>query len=237
MKTPVYCIGLMLALAAIYPNALEAQQVSMSARAKTFPAIRQGVVEMLPMSALPYPSTAAREAALALRDAQRAQGWMPAPEAQSAEIDGYFDSERVQARLRPSMAELAPSLRISPTPLEGTFLEGAKLVGVMPGGGYVDRGWTGIGRALEVDGVGRVVLEEYDYVLAGSYIVVPEELVNGRINGLPAQFSVWRTPSGKTWTQMRWFSANKEYRLFIGRPVKEGDALHKSIMQLTARVY
>lgn len=228
LRTMLAMLGLMGA-----PSIVSAQQLATGPAAKQVQ-IKPGRVEMMPLAKVPFADPAQVDALLALGQAQRSQGWIAAREGQSQEIDGYFENERTRARLRPALSDVIGKLRVAPMPLERTFLDSAKMVGAMPAGGYVNGGWTGLARAMEIEGVGRVVLEEYDYAQAGSYIVVPEELSNFQINGLPGQFSVWKAPNGRTWTQLRWFTASKEFRLFIGREVREGDSVYQDMMRLAA---
>ncbi|MCC6195051.1 MAG: hypothetical protein IT518_11335 [Burkholderiales bacterium] len=189
-----------------------------------------GRVVVRPLASSPH-NEVARAGIIRNRDEMRTQGWMKSPPGRSAMLHGYFEEPRDRSRLRPAMADIVGQLRVAPFPLERTIFSKAELKGVMPAGGFVDGGWTGVARAMTVPQLGRVVLEEYDYVAAGSYIVVPEELVDDTVNGLPFQFAVWREETGRTWTEVRWFTANKEFRLFIEKPLRKSEQLFEELQQ------
>jgi hypothetical protein len=167
---------------------------------------------------------------------QQSRGWLDAPEERAASIDGYFQEGALKSRLKPNLTDVLGTLLVAPANLEGTFLQNAKIVGTMPAGGYVNGGWTGVARAMQVPGIGNVVLEEYDYVAAGSHIIVPAELVDSEINGLPSQYAVWRTPSGKTWTEFRWFTSNKEFRLLLRKAIGKSDRSHRQLQELAVKL-
>ncbi len=196
-----------------------------------FPPVREGTVEVAPFAQSPLNETM-RSALLARRDAQRSQGWTLASEEQAQAIDGYFEDDQVKRRLKPTLLDLQTDLRIVPAELTGTLLGTARIEGVLAAGGFVDGRWTGLARAMTVRDLGRVVLEEYDYRAAGSHIVIAEEMVDSELNGYPVLYSVWRAPSGKAWTEIRWFTPNKEFRLYVGKEIQKNDRLYEQLMRL-----
>lgn len=198
-----------------------------------FPSVRAGTVEVVPLARSPL-NEAMRSALLARRDAQLSQGWTPASEEQAQVIDSYFEDDRVKRRLKPTLLDIDSDLQVAPAQIKGTLLGTGRIEGAMAAGGFVNGRWTGLARVITVPELGRVVLEEYDYRAAGSYIVIAEEVVDSELNGYPVLYNVWRTPSGKGWTEVRWFTPNKEFRLYIGREIRPSDRWYEQVCELLA---
>jgi hypothetical protein len=200
-----------------------------------FGQVRPGTVEVRGLQNLPM-GAAMKSAALARLEDKRQRGWMSAEEQQAATLDGYFDDSEVKKRLRPGLAEVAGDLNVTPSNLDFALLKNRRVSGAMAAGGFVNGAWTGLARVMTVPGIGRVVLEEYDYVAAGSHIVVAAELFDTEVNGLPAVINVWRTPLGKAWTEAQWFTSNKQFRLLLGREIKKTDLLYEQLQVLMANL-
>jgi hypothetical protein len=169
----------------------------------------------------------------------RQQGWAQAAPGRHESFLAHFKEQSSSGpkQMKLSLDELAGKLKVAPADLRGTLLDGFKLHGAWSAGGFVNGGWTGIVRSGTSPRLGRVVLEEYDYVQAGSFFVIPEELVAFNANGLPAQFIVYRDSGGASWTEVRWFTANKEFRLLIDRPISKSESEYLALQGLATRLH
>lgn len=145
------------------------------------------------------------------------------------------DLQDAQAPVAPPMRlkdldEIRQQLNMEPASLAATFFERAAFQGANTAGGFVNGGWTGLVRRFEFDELGRVVLEEYDYVNAGSHVTIPEDAVDSYIEGYPVLFKAFKTDDkGGGHTTITWFTDNKQFRLRIDRALSKSDAVYGEI--------
>lgn len=197
-----------------------------------FGEVRPGHVETKPISASPF-SISEAETMLLDKTHQREHGWTAASEEDVSEFEMFFDtSNALYSRGSSDLSLLLNELRVVPASFDGTLLSRAKLQTAMHIGGFVDGAWTGLVRVMTVPSLGRVVLEEYDYVAAGSYFVIAEEIVDFQINGRPATFDVWRAPSRKSFTELVWFTENKHFRLLVNGTVQPASQRYRNLIEL-----
>ncbi len=197
-----------------------------------FGEVRPGHVETKPLSESPF-STSEAETMVLEKTHQREHGWTAASEEDVSEFEIFFDtSNELYSRGRSDLSLLLNGLRVVPTSFDGTLLSRARLHTAMQIGGFVDGAWTGLVRVMTVPSLGRVVLEEYDYVAAGSHIMLAEEIVDFQINGKPATFDVWRAPSRKSFTELVWFTENKHFRLLVNGTVQPASQRYRNLIEL-----
>ena len=203
-----------------------------------FPAVKivPGTIQVHPVNVLSADESV-RQATIAQSQEKRQRGWVEAPPGRHDSFLAYFqENSSGPKQMRSSLDELAGKLRVAPANLQGTLLDGFKLYGAWWAGGFVNGGWTGVVRSGTTPKLGRVVLEEYDYAQAGSFFMIPEELVDFNANGLPGQFIVFRDASGPSWSEMRWFTANKEFRLRIDQPILKSDSMYQALQELATQL-
>ena len=75
--------------------------------------------------------------------------------------------------------------------------------------------WTHVTRYYSLADGRTLIFVESDLKAGGHSVGVPEELVNDKINGLPASMVTLRTTSGKFFTDLSWFAENKIYSLIL----------------------
>jgi len=146
-----------------------------------------------------------------------------------AEDNEVPDFEAVVAdvgkKLRPFDATLVDTLlHIRPANLERSSLSGAKVIGAHEGGTKLPTGWTGLTRVIAAPALGKIVLDELDYVASGSGFALTKEMLNADVNGNPATAVSLRTRGNRTMTTVTWVTLNKRYRLRakpVGHDVKE----------------
>lgn len=163
---------------------------------------------------------------------QRSQGWIDVDEYKAATVDRAFELPSATGLSAPTIDSLLSSLRIAPAVLQGTILEDASLDGAGTAGGYVEGGWSGLVRRFVVPQLGRLVLEEYDYVVAGSHFRIPEAAVDSYINGLPMTYRVFRSQSGNGYSEFVWFSGTKHFRLMVEGEISRSSQAYTSIEHL-----
>lgn len=197
-----------------------------------FGEIRPGVVETKPLADSPF-SLSEREFILLEKKQQRENGWTAAREGQVSEFDMYFDTESAfYLRGKRNLNESLNYLQFVPASFDGTLFERARLHTVMHAGGYVNGAWTGVIRTMTIPKLGRVVLEEYDYVAAGSHIQIAEEVADSEINGKPSIFTVWKEPGGRMVTEFEWFTDNKHFRLLLDGAVVQSSIRYQELVEL-----
>ncbi len=197
-----------------------------------FGEVRPGHVESKPISESPF-SISEAETMVLDKAHQREHGWTAASEEDVSEFEMFFDtSSELYSRGRSDISLLLNGLRVVPTSFDGTLLSRARLHTAMQIGGFVDGAWTGLVRVMTVPSLGRVVLEEYDYVAAGSHIMLAEEIVDFQINGKPATFDVWRAPSQESFTELVWFTENKHFRLLVNGTVQPASQRYRNLIEL-----
>jgi len=75
--------------------------------------------------------------------------------------------------------------------------------------------WTQVMRYYSLANGKILLLSEFDYKAAKISASFPEELVNENINGLLGMLVTKKTTSGKYYTELKWFTANKLYTLYL----------------------
>lgn len=131
----------------------------------------------------------------------------------------------VGRKLRPFDATFVDTvLHIRPANLERSSLNGAKIIGAHEGGTKLPTGWTGLTRVIVEPTLGKIVLDELDFVASGSGFSLTKEMLNSDVNGNPATVLSQRTHGDRTMTTVTWVTSSKRYRLRakqVGHDVKE----------------
>lgn len=183
--------------------------------------VRLGNVQVVPIDDMEVMEDVKRSI-IERRGQQVSQGWVDVDSQQASHIETYLESSSSE-RLRTDLDEVEHTLHFDPADLRGTFLDAAHFKGALPIGGFLDGKWTGLLRVFEASVLGNVILEEYDYVRAGSYILVPQEVVDSYLDGFPVLYTVLKAPDGTVHTDIIWFTDVKNFRLRIGSEVTRGD--------------
>lgn len=237
---PTYTLLLALAISSTAPKVLAQEDTSRLFTPPGMPALTTpGSIQVLPSAKMAdaiSPFTADRRAEMvAARQAAKKRGWNEVTEAQAMRVDSYFDRPELRNRMRP-LQEMINELRVAPSVLGGTILGRAESIGASGSGAFANGGWTGLIRAFTEPKLGRVVLEEFDYVAAGTQITVPQEMIDGDVNGMPMLVDAYRAPSGNGYTEFTWFTRNKQFILRVGRYVPETSELRAEVQMLMSQL-
>lgn len=173
---------------------------------------------------------------VAAREASKRRGWTEVTEARARHVDSYFDRPELQSRFL-ELHDIGNTLTIVPTVLQGTLLERAVPLGALPSGAFANGGWTGLTRVFTVPELGRVVLEEFDYVAAGTQITIPAESIDGDLNGMPVITDAYRAPSGNGYTEFVWFTERKQFTLLVGKYLPNSDRSRAQVRNLMMQLY
>jgi hypothetical protein len=193
---------------------------------------RPGVVETGSLDNSPF-SQSEREFILLEKKHQREKGWTPDSDGIVSEFEFYLDKDSdFYRRGKRTLEESLVHLQVVPASFDGTLFAGAELQTVMHAGGFVNGTWTGLVRVMTVPKLGRVVLEEYDYVAAGSHIQIAEEIMDTEINGKPSLFTVWKGPGQQAVTELEWFTDNKHFRLLLEGVVVQSSKRYQRLMEM-----
>lgn len=131
-----------------------------------------------------------------------------------------------------TMAEVIPKLTMQPSELRGTKFDLGVFKGALTSGGHTDNGWTGITRLYQLPQLGLVKLDELDYISSGSGIVVAKEFINEDINGSIAIYLVKQSLSGKSISELTWFTENKMFILSVTGNINRDDNKYELIVEL-----
>lgn len=134
------------------------------------------------------------------------------------------------------MEEVAGTLAMQPSELAGTKFETGKFKGALASGGYTENGWTGITRIFDLPKLGVVKLEELDYISSGSGIVVTKEFINEDVNGNIATYLVKQSVTGKSISELNWFTDKKMYTLSVNGNISQSDKRYQLILELAKSV-
>ena len=194
---------------------------------------KPGHVEVLP--AVTGESRSLQEATLrSFIEQQKTLGWIEVDEEKASSVERAFGASSPVVTTMPDVESLLNVLRVVPSSVTGTMLASGRLDGVTTAGGFVDGGWTGLVRLFTLPDVGRVILEEYDYVAAGSHYQIPSETFDSYVNGYPMIYRAFKAPSGKSYTEFVWFTKTKQFRLMVDGLVMKSDDIYADVEQLLA---
>jgi hypothetical protein len=193
---------------------------------------RPGTVDVIPIERTKA-ARGAQAAALAMREQMLTQGWIEVLPDEARAVENFFSSDRGVGRLKP-IEHTTARISFEPTSLKGSFLDDAKFLGSVTAGGFVDGKWTGLVRAFESEKYGEVLLEEYDYIDAGSHYMVPQEMVDSYVGGFPVLRSVLKSRGGERgMTDLSWFSERKHFRLRTSKAISKSDLRSKDLRLIT----
>lgn len=195
-----------------------------------FGSVKPGVIEVVSLADAPI-SADLKETILQEELHQKEMGWIRGSEEQTAVFDRAF-SDDVLARGKPSVGAVAANLIVTPAQLEGTFLEGAETRAVLPSGAFHDGKWTGLTRMLVAPGIGRVILEESDYIASGAHLKIAEEVIDFYVGAYPGIFTVWRDRKNKGFTEVEWYTDRKQFRVTIDQQVEINSKIYENIIAL-----
>lgn len=194
---------------------------------------RPGFVQVIPIDDAGL-SPDMKSAVLERRNQQETKGFVEVPEHEAKVVDTYFSKSQFTQNTKP-LKDIERSTHLNPAALKGTILEAAEYFGASTAGGHVNGKWTGLVRAFESDELGKVVLEEYDYIEAGSHFFIPQEVVDSYIGEYPVLFAAVQSRSGSNaYTDLTWFTERKQFRLRIGKLIQKTDDRYRYLEQLMA---
>jgi hypothetical protein len=133
------------------------------------------------------------------------------------------------------MSDVLPELAIQPSTLSGQMFERAKFKGAMVSGGYTKNGWTGVTRLYRFPQLGLVKLDELDYIASGSGIIVAKEFID-EIDGKTATYMVKRSLSGKSLSELTWFTESKMFTLSASGLIKKDDKRYAQLVEIAREV-
>lgn len=200
--------------------------------APTMPGVNQsavspGTVEVVPINEIAMVEDMSASI-LERREQQLSQGWVDVTERQANILDTYLDSDSARSLSR-NLGDVEASLHTEAADISGTFLEDAFFLGARPAGGFIDGSWTGLVRVFDSPTFGIIMLEEYDYVRAGSHIVLPREVVDSYVNGYPVLHSVLKATDDAVHTDIVWFTERKNFRLKMNSEVSTRSRLFQQV--------
>lgn len=108
-----------------------------------------------------------------------------------------------------------------------TKIKNAKLEGAVAHGGQTDGSSDMLTRIFRLADGTVVELQEWNYALSGSGALINKELINQDVNGNPAVLITKRSPSGKTLTELGWYTDQKGYVLRTTVDVAENGNLEE----------
>ena len=155
-----------------------------------------------------------REIALQEAEKIRTKGYLDAKE---EDVDLYRNFHNY---IRP-LDSVLPNLKISLVDLNQSLFDGLRLEGVITGGPTKEGPWTSATRVFSSEEGYVIMLSEWDFVGDGGGVVLQKEMVNEKVNGRPAILTIHRAPSGQGYTDLVWYTDQKEYILSASGNQKE----------------
>ncbi|WP_141111241.1 hypothetical protein [Chromobacterium haemolyticum] len=140
-------------------------------------------------------------------------------------VDGRVDYERIsdeavlyattyQNRLR-TLQDVSVNAKSKLADIGASKLNTYRFEGVVPQGPSLRGPWSSFDRIFRrPDGV-LIILHEWDFVADGGGVMAVKELMNLKIQGLPARFVVKKSPSGKKVSELTWVSSKKYYTIAV----------------------
>lgn len=113
-------------------------------------------------------------------------------------------------------------LKLATTP--AIFTSGT-LVAATPAGTMQEKGWTGVERFYQIDGVGKVRLTQYDLGLTGGKFYMMKEYINSSVRGKHAISKVFVNDNNQSIEEVVWVSGSKFFMLTFApeTPAKRED--------------
>lgn len=162
------------------------------------------------------------------------RGYADASEEEVVVLERYAMKEN--KKYIKDMSDVIPTLAITPSELSGPVFERGKLKGAMASGGHTKSGWTGVTRLYQFPQLGLVKLEELDYIASGSGVVVVKEFINDDVDGNIATYMVKKSLSGKSLSELTWFTENKMFVLSVSGLIKKDDKRYGLLVELAKEI-
>lgn len=119
-----------------------------------------------------------------------------------------------QNRLR-TLQDASANAKSKLADISASKLNTYRFEGVVPQGPSLRGPWSSFDRIFRrPDGV-LLILHEWDFVADGGGVMAVKELMNIKIQGVPARFVVKKSPSGKKVSELIWVSSKKYYTLAV----------------------
>ncbi|WP_161523519.1 hypothetical protein [Chromobacterium haemolyticum] len=140
-------------------------------------------------------------------------------------IDGRMDYEKIsdeavlyatsyQNRLR-TLQDVSANAKSKLADIGASQLNAYRFEGVVPQGPSLRGPWSSFDRVFRrPDGV-LIILHEWDFIADGGGVMAVKELMNLKVQGLPARFVVKKSPSGKKVSELTWVSSKKYYTIAV----------------------
>ncbi|MBK0417228.1 hypothetical protein JD974_22720 [Chromobacterium haemolyticum] len=140
-------------------------------------------------------------------------------------VDGRMDYEKIsdeavlyatsyQNRLR-TLQDVSANAKSKLADIGASQLNAYRFEGVVPQGPSLRGPWSSFDRVFRrPDGV-LIILHEWDFIADGGGVMAVKELMNLKVQGLPARFVVKKSPSGKKVSELTWVSSKKYYTIAV----------------------
>lgn len=159
------------------------------------------------------------------------RGHFEVDENEVVDVDELLSNELARRKSSNDRARAATIYRISPSIPIGGSAHDATVLLEGPSGTQVDGGWTGINRVFNVTGLGKVYVEEFDYILSNGSGGLIKEFINADINGNPAIYLVKTTRGGKWSSELAWMTDNKRFFVIVSRQIKMGSPQYQTLLE------
>ena len=119
-----------------------------------------------------------------------------------------------QNRLR-TLQEASSNAKSKLADIGASKLNDYRFEGVVPQGSSLRGPWSSFDRIFRRPDGTLIVLHEWDFVADGGGVMAVKELMNLKIQNVPARFVVKKSPSGKKVSELTWVSSKKYYTIAV----------------------
>lgn len=159
-----------------------------------------------------------------------AEGHFEVDENEVIDVEELVNREILRRKNTGNRPDETPTYRISPSHPIGGSAHDATVLLEGPSGTQVDGGWTGINRVFSVRGLGKVYVEEFDYVLSNGSGGMIREFINADVNGNPAIYLVKKTRGGKWSSELAWMTDNKRFFVIVSKQIKMDSPKYRTLL-------
>lgn len=132
------------------------------------------------------------------------------------------------------LREIDKNMRFKIANLSSSELAKYRYEGAYPEGPTKTGPWSSLTKIFTRDDGVLVMLHEWDYAGDGGGVVMVDELMNVKVNGSPARFSVRRSPTGQVVSELIWATTSRYYTLTVMDNIENADASKYNLNWLLA---
>lgn len=132
------------------------------------------------------------------------------------------------------LREIDKNMRFKIANLSSCELAKYRYEGAYPEGPTKTGPWSSLTKIFTRDDGVLVMLHEWDYAGDGGGVVMVDELMNVKVSGSPARFSVRRSPTGQVVSELIWATTRRYYTLTVMDNIENADAAKYNLKWLLA---